>query len=251
MTANQIAARSVAEEIRHNQAVEEETGRHNSAMEELEWRAQNITDDYQKEKNKLQKEYNDLYIEYLNAAEQDKVDLESRLNDIKEYQTHVDEQYKINLANLEAEKNAITASYNDRMLEKYGIDQQIENRKVEYEKQIADDKIALSYEQLNLAKLEYEQKVWKEQQDIFLKAKDLSNTEWGLNLRSKELDLSSKQFEFDIQKWEDQSMIREAQTKLLNSERLFNTSRTIDLWNPFKLSNEASQLMRTGIQLLF
>lgn len=247
MTSNQINAKSVDETIRHNQAYEQETERHNRAVEELEDRKIGVQDWYNRESLRLTEMYNEAQIRW----KDDEIRLEEELREIQRQQADTDERYKDSMNEINREQNRITAQYNSDIKEKWKIDQAIEDRKVEYQKYATDQQVAYNYSYLGLQRDLYNQQVWKESQDLLMRSKELSNAEWNLNLKNKELQLSQSQFEFARTQWDTQKSLIEAQTDYTKANRFNVNVMSFQELNPFKLNKESSNLISNAIKLMF
>lgn len=112
MTGNQIAYAAANEEKRHNEAQEAENQRHNQETESIQ-NAANIIEatkvenerQYNVDKNRIQEEYNNAYLEWQTASLEWSKELETRMADLQEqrlaldaWKEGVDAEYKINMA---------------------------------------------------------------------------------------------------------------------------------------------------------
>lgn len=247
MTSNQINAKSVDESIRHNQAYEQETERHNRAVEELEERKLGVQDWYNRESLRLTEMYNEAQIRW----KDDEIRLEEELREIQRQQADTDERYKDSMSAINKEQNQITSEYNTNIKEKWKIDQEIESRKVDYQKYAVDQQQAYNYDYLALQRDLYSQTVWRDTQDLLMRSKELSNAEWNLNIKNKELQLAQSQFEFTRTQWDTQKSLVEAQTDYTKANRFNVNVMSFQELNPFKLNRESSQLLSNTIKLMF
>lgn len=155
MTSNQIANYSAREQERHNLVYESETQRHNEKSEDLQHEANEVTRIYNSEKLANERWYNEKYIEYLNAAEGDKVALESELNRIKEIQAEADKKYKEDMSIINNEQNRIDEMYKSGMLELESENLDIKYKQQYYEGQKTEAYIADLDRQYTLAEKRY------------------------------------------------------------------------------------------------
>lgn len=116
MTANQVnyamaltGQQNAEENIRHNQAVEEETNRHNIAMETLENQSLQLQQDrlnyetiWNNEKNRIQKDYNRKYLELEQVSIDQKQAIQDQLNNLKQQEINNNNWYNQRRTELEA-----------------------------------------------------------------------------------------------------------------------------------------------------
>jgi hypothetical protein len=153
MTSNQIAAAQERELERHNAIIEQETGRHNEQMENIQTEANEITNRYQTRKNELEDWYNRAYIDYLNASSDRKLDLEEDLNKIKQQQADNERDYKFQMAQLEGDKNTYEKAYKEAMVQVSQMANQLEERRIDYERLGTLEKEALTAQEMTNAQV--------------------------------------------------------------------------------------------------
>lgn len=196
MTANQIAARSEREGERHNQVSEEEIQRHNQETERLQNDANEITRTHNQVMASLQEDYNKAYIAYLNAAEEDKVQLETQLNWIKEQQMDADRTYKQEMSIISSAQQRADEMYKTGMLELQSENTDIEWKRAYYANQKTEAETAYTRVQMDLAEKRFQAEV------------DKINKEYELGLidadiRMKQLKLAQNKHDLDLARFQD------------------------------------------------
>lgn len=114
MTSNQISYATAIEQQRHDTTTEDESKRHNLEMEKLQQASIDLEQDrlnyqntWESERNRIQEEYNNKYIEYQYASLETKSALEAELNAITERKNELQNNYNMMMADIAAAKNAI------------------------------------------------------------------------------------------------------------------------------------------------
>lgn len=147
MTANQLAYAALQESTRHNTAGETETNRHNTVAEQLQDRSNEITyqlgllnDERERVKAQYQKDYNDAYIAYLNASEEEREWYESKLTDLEQTKVNMEAHFKDQEMSLKSQANDIQSQMaeNDRKYKEAWKDinylnAELQNKRIEYE----------------------------------------------------------------------------------------------------------------------
>lgn len=159
MTANQLAYAALQESTRHNTAGEVETTRHNTRSEELQEQSNDITyqlgllqDERERVKTQYQKDYNDAYIAYLNASEDEKEWYEQKMADIQQAQLDMEAYYKDQEVSLKSKANDIQQQMadNDRIYKEAWKDinylnADLQNKRIEYEATLKREEMANAY----------------------------------------------------------------------------------------------------------
>lgn len=195
MTANQIANFGAQEQQRHNTISEEETQRHNTESENLQRQMNEITSVYNQNKIANEKWYNEKYIEYLNASEQDKVVLESELNRIREIQAEADRQYKTDMVIIGKHQKDIDEMYKTGMLELESENLDIKYKQQYYEGQKTEAYITDLDRQYTLAEKRYKAEVNRIEKEYELGAINASTRMAELQNAINSLQFSMTQYE--------------------------------------------------------
>jgi chromosome segregation ATPase len=159
MTANQLAYAALQESSRHNLVGEEETNRHNAESERLTDNANQITlklgllaDERDRVKAQIQKDYNDAYIAYLNASEEEKEWYESKMADLEDDKIKMEAHFRDQEASLKSQSNDIQAQMaeNDRMYKEAWKDinylnADLQNKRIEYEATLKREEMENAY----------------------------------------------------------------------------------------------------------
>ena len=166
MTSNQISYATAIEQQRHDTTTEEETNRHNVEMEKLQQASIDLEQDrlnyqntWESEKNRIQEEYNNKYIEYQYANLETKSALEAELNDITRQKNEMQNQYNMMMADIAAAKNAIDRdtqkelARHNSVLEDKGT--WYEQKRAELEKYSTDLDYDVRSSQVNVNKMNY------------------------------------------------------------------------------------------------
>jgi hypothetical protein len=214
MTANQIAAASVRENQRHNEAYEAETERHNLRQESIDEERNDIQESWNNQSLQLQDWYNTKYIEYLNADMEKKYELEKDLADIKRQQQDLDEWYKNEMARLQQMDILNQSNYRDEMAKISAFNSELQAKRDYYEAQKTESYITDLEEKRKLLQQELDDK----------RANIEHNYELGLisaEQRKNELALAQKEFDLKQREWneayKDQA---QAQTQLLKQQKV-------------------------------
>lgn len=231
MTANQIAAAGLKEDIRHNTAYEEETARHNKAMEGIEEDRNNITSWYNTTMAGLQSDYNKAYLEYLNADMESKYALENVLANIKQQQADADAKYKYEMSIINAKATDADKAYKEAMAKVSYMNAQIDAKRAYYEGQKTEGYLAD-------LKVKQEQ-AWKdlEQKKLNIEMQyQLGIYDW--TTRNKELNLAQKEYDLRMKQWEDayaaqnaaKTELLQAQTAREKSNKKLSDAQTVKTW---------------------
>lgn len=159
MTANQLAYAALQESTRHNTAGEAETIRHNTASEQLQSQANDITyklgllnDERERVKAQYQKDYNDAYIAYLNASEDQKEWYEAKMADLEKGRLEMEANFKDQELSLKSKANDIQdkMAENDRMYKEAWKDinylnADLQNKRIEYEATLKREEMENQY----------------------------------------------------------------------------------------------------------
>jgi hypothetical protein len=147
MTGNQIAYAAANEEKRHNEAQESENQRHNQETESIQNMA-NIIEatkvenerQYNFEKNRIQEEYNNAYMEWQTASLEWSKELETRMADLQEqrlaldsWKEGVDAEYKINMAANRKAEIEESVRHNKQLEANDLYGKRIQEKKVKYD----------------------------------------------------------------------------------------------------------------------
>lgn len=251
MTANQVARASVNEDIRHNQAYEIEVERHNKATEELaheqnrinEYAAQ-VEEWYKRENTRLTEEYNTKYLAYLEAAQDDKVMLESELNAIKDEQNHIQELYNEKVINIQQQNADINR---DKYKEEVRSNQEKErqnlinlnlvDKQIEYE-----NTYKIEANRLKDVDLSYQLQKLRNDYSLGLMNVEISSAKNLINKEQLDINWFEAQTRRNLQLI--QNDLKEPQIKLMNAQTtnqyLTGTSKVVDtLIKPFEVFNWA------------
>lgn len=238
MTANQINAQYQREEARHNSEVESETQRHNEATEENDRRRDEWNHEYQQVMSNLQAQYNDAYIAYLNAAEEDKVALESEMNGIKQQMADTDTYYKGILADVEKDQLVVDRMYKDALAKVQWYEAGIAEKRAYYENQKTEAQTNQIYAEIANAQTELTLRKDKIEKDYEL-------GKLTLEQRNNELKLAQKEYNLKVAKYktielpESKQSIKESKTRALKNdvqagtEIVDSVAKTIDAIVPF------------------
>lgn len=213
MTSNQISAQQVRENERHNAAYEDETKRHNVETEKIESEKNYITQQYNEQSLHLQEAYNNRYLDYLEASEADKVNIETELNHIKYQQTLNEQWYKEQMSMWTGQQTEADTIYKDRLAAVAEMDSNIRAKQAYYESQKTEAYILdlqRSYE-LNVQRIENE------------KLRIMKDYELGLinnETKLKQLEIQDRQLELERTRWETQKANIESQTKKNKQETI-------------------------------
>jgi hypothetical protein len=214
MTANQIAAASVRESERHNQAYEQETERHNLRQESIDEERNDIQESWNTRSLELQDWYNTRYIEYLNADMDRKYELEAELNDIKQQQQDLDEWYKGEMSRLQQMDILNQSNYRDEMAKISQFNAELQQKRDYYEAQKTEAYITDLEEKRKLLQQELDDK----------RANIEHNYELGLisaETRDKELALAQNEFDLKQRQWDEAYKDQAAaQTQLLKQQKV-------------------------------
>lgn len=150
MTSNQLAYQSNIEIERHNRVTEEEAGRHNVETEGIakeqnrleSWKIQ-VDDNYKRQSNRIQEEYNHAYIALQKAQGDKKLEIEEYLADLRRREQDLELFYNTQRLDIQRQQNAINSAANqeterhNKAMEQYQTDYMdrnfaLENRKAEY-----------------------------------------------------------------------------------------------------------------------
>lgn len=223
MTANQIAAASVRESERHNTTYEVETERHNKEVESLTEDANRITEDHNRNQERLQKEYNDGYLEYLNAAEEDKVYLEDRLNNIKEEMGLNDKWYNEQMADINRKNQESRTNYENAIAGIQRFEADLQAKRDYYENQKTEAQTHSILEEIVNQKKRLELEKEKIDKDYQARITEINNSyQLGMinaETRSAELHLAKEQYDENVRRWnETMKSQEESKTKLLEEQ---------------------------------
>nr|UVJ88919.1 hypothetical protein [Picobirnavirus sp.] len=197
MTANQINAQSERELERHNDVVEQETERHNRALESLNDLEITVRNNYETERNRLTEQYNNSYIEYLNASLDQKERLEGELNSIKRLQTEADNAYKRQMASIESDRSKADIHYKSAMEEIGYLGQALEERKLDYQ--------ARQWETENSLKL-----LENQAKQLSISQSDLASLR-NFNIQLKSLELQAANLQMEMAKASSTINLQESQ----------------------------------------
>lgn len=206
MTANQLALASLREATRHNMAGEAETNRHNVESENIEAEKNrltelsiNLTDERERQKNQYQKEYNDLYISYLNASETEKEWYEWKMSNLKEAELQYEAKYKEDMTRIQdqlaywqGQSVQNDAKYKQAWKEMQLLNADLEAKRIEYEATLKREQIE-SNERIQHSINALTE--WKNTADYILRMESVSQ-EWAdLRRRTQETQLKTEQQE--------------------------------------------------------
>lgn len=213
MTANQIAASSVRENERHNQAYEEETKRHNVESERIQDRINELTDQYNNQKIQNERWYNERYIDYLNASLEQKNAIESELNNIKQQQALADQNYKEHMAMYQEQLTKSESQYKSALTNLTEMDAELRKKQAYYESQKTEAYLFNINETLRLQEKRINSEI------------DRINKEYELGIinndtRLKQIKVQEEQLELAREQWTTNKANIESQTKLNDQNRI-------------------------------
>lgn len=164
MTANQVAYAAATETERHNMAYEEETNRHNVKIEDLEKQNLQIQRDkveyeniYNSERNRIQEEYNQKYLDWQRAYGEEKITLEKELNLINQAKVENEKQHAIRVDTINAIEAGTRSELAKETVRHNKALETLESTRVTNEKSIADAKLRFdkyAFENSNLLRWE-------------------------------------------------------------------------------------------------
>lgn len=221
MTSNQISYATAIEQQRHDVTTESETNRHNVEMEKLQQASISLEQDrlnyqnaWESEKNRIQEEYNNKYIEYQYASLETKSQLEAELNAITQLRNEQQNQYNMMMAEISAAKTAIDRdaqkeiARHNSVLEDKGT--WYEQKRAELEKYSTDLDYSVRTAQVNANKM---------------------NTLFNFEFQNRKL----------LQDWANAQANRQQEMEIWNSKASF--------MNAELLSNNLLGGMRNGLQI--
>lgn len=200
MTANQLALASLRESTRHNMAGEQETNRHNVEAENiaveqnrLQELATQLNDDRERWKMQYQKEYNDAYLAYLQASEEEKEWYEWKMASAKETELNLEARYKEDMVRIQdqlaywqGQSVANDAKYKEAWKEIQMLNATLENKRTEYEATLKREQIQ-SNERIQHSINALTD--WKNRADYNLRMEGLSQEWIDLKRRQEETQL--------------------------------------------------------------
>lgn len=234
MTANQIAAASVREGERHNQVYEQETQRHNQAAEDLQSDANRITEEHHQRADMYAKEYNDSYLAYLKASEEDKVYLESQLNDIKQQMADNDKWYNNEMAMVNRRSQEADERYKNAMATINAFDAAIEAKRAYYEGQKTENVIWESQQNVAMGFKKLQQDYEIAMKNYEARVTEINNAyQLGMisaETKSAELHLAKEQFDENVKRWNETYATQESEkTKLIQQQQKTEGSKRANL----------------------
>lgn len=155
MTSNQIAYASAIEAQRHDLSTEGETNRHNVESEKLQQAANNLAaeklayeDRWNSERNRIQEEYNRLYLELQQTSIDNRYKIDQQINLINEEKNRINEEYNTKMAEFKAaelglEKDRIT-EVNRHNEASESLEYWYDSKRLEYERQMTESNVALN-----------------------------------------------------------------------------------------------------------
>lgn len=194
MTANQINAESVRENERHNAAYEAETNRHNLATEEIQREYNQATLDFNRNKLDIDKQLKEIELQITQSQGNKRLELEEMKNNIQQQLVNAEQEYKTQMAAISSKEQESNAQYRDIMgqVSQYNADLQAKR-----------DYYANQKTEAETYNIGYMQKY-----------------------NSQMLDLSNRQFSFEMSKWYDTLQSVEA-----NRAAMFNANASAALVN--------------------
>lgn len=194
MTSNQINAESVRENERHNLAYETETNRHNLATEEIQREYNQATLDFNRNKLEVDKQLKEIELQITQSQGNKRLELEEMKNNIQQQLANIEQDYKSQMSAISAKEQESNAQYRDIMgqVSQYNADLQAKR------------------DYYNNQKTEAETR----------------NIDYMQRYNSQMLDLSNRQFGFEMSKWYDTLQSVEA-----NRANMFNATASAAIAN--------------------